>query len=461
MFYCCYLQLMLYIRNIQYNSIQAMTILIVVCCILLLILLITWGKFNAFLAFLIVSLLAGWLLGIPLDALTKSVKKGIGDMLGELVIIICLGAMLGKLVAESGAAQKISSVMMNIFGRKYIHWALMVTGFIVGIPLFYNVGFVLLVPLVFSVMYQTKLPAVFLGVSMLGALSVTHGFLPPHPSPAALVAQFHANLGTTLLYGMIVAIPVVIIAGPLFAQTCRNIKSVPLKTFEQKAIPAADLPGTANSFFSSLLPVLLLAVSTLLPFLETKNPSVQQLIALISDPAIVMLMSLLFATYTLGIGMGKSMKVIMNFYGEAVKDIAVILLIVAGAGALKQVFTDSGVSLTIASGLQTLSINPLILGWLIAAIIRVCLGSATVAGLTAAGIIAPMMATTPVNPSLMVLSIGAGSLMFSHVNDAGFWLFKEYFNLSMKDTLRSWSLMETIVAVFGLAGVLTLNLFIH
>jgi len=437
-----------------------MTILIVVCCILLLILLITWAKFNAFLAFLIVSLLAGWLLGIPLDSLTRSVKKGIGDMLGELVIIICLGAMLGKLVAESGAAQKISSVMMNIFGKKYIHWALTVTGFIVGIPLFYNVGFVLMVPLVFSVVYQTKLPAVFLGVSMLAALSVTHGFLPPHPSPAALVVQFHANLGTTLIYGMAIAIPTVIIAGPLFAQTCRNITSVPLKTFEQKTIPANELPGTTNSFLSSLLPVLLLALSTILPLLDIQNQTVQKLTVLIGDPAIVMLISLLLATYTLGIGMGKSMKTIMNFYGDAVKDIAVILLIVAGAGALKQVFTDSGVSQTIAANLQTLSINPLVLGWLIAAIIRVCLGSATVAGLTAAGIIAPMMATAHVHPSLMVLSIGAGSLMFSHVNDAGFWLFKEYFNLSMKDTIRSWSLMETIVAIFGLGGVMVLSLFV-
>jgi Gnt-I system high-affinity gluconate transporter len=444
-----------------------MTILIVVCCIVLLILLISWAKFNAFLAFLIVSLLAGGLLGIPLNALTVSIKKGIGDMLGELVIIICLGAMLGKLVAESGAAQKISAVMMNIFGRKYIHWALTVTGFIVGIPLFYNVGFVLLVPLVFSVVYQTKLPAVFLGVSMLAALSVTHGFLPPHPSPAALVAQFHANLGTTLLYGLVVAIPTAIIAGPLFAQTCRNIKSVPLKTFQHKTIPANELPGTGNSFFSSLLPVLLLALSTIVPLMNIQNPGIQKLMALIGDPAIVMLLSLLLATYTLGIVMGKKMTTIMNFYGDAVKDVAVILLIVAGAGALKQVFTDSGVSLTIAASLQTLSINPLILGWLIAAIIRVCLGSATVAGLTAAGIIAPMMigtaahpATMHVHPSLMVLSIGAGSLMFSHVNDAGFWLFKEYFNLSMKDTLRSWSLMETIVAVFGLAGVLILNIFV-
>jgi len=171
-----------------------MSLLIVACCIILLVLLITWAKFNPFLAFLIVSLLAGWWLGIPVADLTKSVKKGIGDMLGELVIIICIGAMLGKMVAESGAAQKISNVLMKAFGEKYFQWAMMITGFIVGIPLFYNVGFVLLIPLIFSVVYQTKLPAVYVGVPMLAALSVTHGFLPPHPSPAALVTQFNANL---------------------------------------------------------------------------------------------------------------------------------------------------------------------------------------------------------------------------------------------------------------------------
>ena len=180
-----------------------MTIAIILLSLLLLVLLITWAKFNPFLAFLIVSIIAGLLLGIPVTDITKSVKKGIGDMLGELVIIICVGAMLGKMVAESGAAQKISNVLMKVFGRKYFLWAMMVTGFIVGIPLFYNVGFVLLIPLIFSVVYQTKLPAVYVGVPMLAALSVTHGFLPPHPSPTALVAQFHANLGLTLLYGLI------------------------------------------------------------------------------------------------------------------------------------------------------------------------------------------------------------------------------------------------------------------
>ncbi len=437
-----------------------MSLLIVACCIILLILLITWGKINPFLAFLVVSLLAGWWLGIPLADLTKSVKKGIGDMLGELVIIICIGAMLGKMVAESGAAQKISNVLMKAFGEKYFQWAMMITGFIVGIPLFYNVGFVLLIPLIFSVVYQTKLPAVYVGVPMLAALSVTHGFLPPHPSPAALVTQFHANLGITLLYGIVVAIPAIILAGPVFARTVKHIKSTPLQTFQPKNIPADQLPGTFNSFFSSLLPVLLLIVTTALPFIVTIEGSAKSALAFLGDSIIVMLLSLIVATWTLGIANGKTIKEIMSFYGESVKDVALILLIVAGAGALKEVFIASGVSKQIGELLQDLSINPLILGWLIAAVIRVCLGSATVAGLTAAGIMAPVLAGAHVDPNLMVLAIGAGSLMFSHVNDSGFWMFKEYFNLSIKDTIRSWSVMESIVAVVGLIGVLILDLFI-
>jgi Gnt-I system high-affinity gluconate transporter len=438
-----------------------MTIAIILLSLVLLVLLITWGKFNPFLAFLIVSIMTGLLLGIPVADITKSVKKGIGDMLGELVIIICVGAMLGKIVADSGAAKKISDVLMKVFGRKYFLWAMMVTGFIVGIPLFYSVGFVLLIPLIFSVVYETKLPAVYVGVPMLAALSVTHGFLPPHPSPTALVAQFHANLGLTLLYGIAIAIPAIIVAGPVFAQTLKNLKSEPLQTFQPKNIPADKLPGTFNSFISSLLPVILLLVTTIIPFIIETKGTAHNILIFFSDPIIVMLISLLVITFTLGIANGKKLKTIMDLYADAVKDVALILLIVAGAGALKQVFIDSGVNTEIGNLLQGLSINPLILGWLIAAIIRVCLGSATVAGLTAASIILPVISQSHVNPNLMVLSIGAGSLMFSHVNDSGFWLFKEYFNISIKDTIRSWSLMETIVAVMGLAGVLFLNIFIR
>lgn len=437
-----------------------MTILIVIACIVLLILLITWGKLNPFLAFLVVAILAGWLLGIPLQGITASVKKGIGDMLGELVIIICVGAMLGKLVAESGAAQKISDVLMSTFGAKYFQWAMMITGFIVGIPLFYNVGFVLLIPLIFSVVYRTKLPAVYVGLPMLAALSVTHGFLPPHPSPTALVAQFNANLGLTLLYGIPISIPAIIIAGPLFAKTLKNIKSTPLQTFQPKVIPADRLPGTFNSFISALLPVILLIITTSIPFIWNTGGNARNMLAFAGDPVIIMLLSLFVATFSLGIANGKSMKAIMDFYAEAVKDVSLILLIVAGAGALKQVFTDSGISNEIGAMLQGLSINPLLLGWIIAAVIRVCVGSATVAGLTAAGIMAPVMSQTTADPNLMVLSLGAGSLMFSHVNDSGFWLFKEYFNLSIKDTILSWSLMESIISIVGLIVVFILSIFI-
>jgi Gnt-I system high-affinity gluconate transporter len=438
-----------------------MSFVIVIGCIVVLILLITWGKLNAFLAFLLVSILAGLLLRLPMEKLMGSVQKGMGDTLGSLLIIIALGAMLGKLVAESGAAQKIARVLMQAFGRQYVQWALMLTGFIIGIPLFYGVGFVLMVPLIFSVIYEYKLPAVFVGLPMLAALSVTHGFLPPHPSPTALVGQLHASMGLTLMYGLIIAVPAIIIAGPLFAQLVKKVPAVPLQTFRPKQLEEKQLPGTANSFITALLPVCLLMLSTALPYcFENSSAGTKAVFAFAGDPAVVMLLAVLVATFTLGTGTGKSIREVMTLYAEAVKDIGMILLIIAGAGALKQVLADSGVSNEIAAALQTWSMPPLLLGWLMAAIIRVCVGSATIAGLTTAGIIAPLMVQTNVNPSLMVLSVGAGSLMFSHVNDAGFWLFKEYFNLSIKNTIKTWSVMETIVSVVGLLGVLLLNLCI-
>ncbi|MEJ7683547.1 MAG: gluconate:H+ symporter [Segetibacter sp.] len=434
-----------------------MTFLIIFFCIVCLVLLITWGKLNPLLAFLLVSIIAGLLLGIPFDKIMGSVQKGIGDTLGSLVIIIALGAMLGKLVADSGAAQKIAAVMMNAFGIKYVQWALMVTGFIIGIPLFYGVGFVLMVPLIFSVVYQYKLPAVYIGLPMLAALSVTFGFLPPHPSPTALVVQFHANMGLTLIYGLILAVPAIIIAGPLYSKTLKNINSVPLQTFQPPSLSSEQLPGTFISLLSALLPVVLLMLTTLIPFIISLGSGMKQLVYFFAEPGIVMLISLGVATYTLGIKQGKSMKEVMSIYAEAVKDIAMILLIIGSAGALKQVLTDSGISLQIASQLNGVHVQPLVLAWLIAAIIRICVGSATVAGLTTAGIVAPLITQTHSNPELMVLSIGAGSLAFSHVNDSGFWLFKEYFNLSIKDTIRAWTGMETIISVVGLVGVLLLN----
>ncbi|WP_339874695.1 gluconate:H+ symporter [uncultured Algoriphagus sp.] len=437
-----------------------MTILLVLLSIAILVLLIVWAKLNPFLAFLISSISAGFLLGLPANQIAGSVQRGMGVLLGDLVIVIVMGAMLGKLVAESGAAQRIAGFLMKIFGQKHITWAMSITGLVVGIPLFYNVGFVLLVPLAFTVAYQYKISAVYVGIPLLAALSVTHGFLPPHPSPAALVAQFDANMGLTLFYGFMIAIPTIALAGPLFARTLKNMKAEPLKTFQAETKPESELPSTSNSFFTALLPVFLLVGTTALNLNISPESSLAPLIAFVADPGIVMLVSVLIATYTLGLNRNFSMKEIMDLYTVATKDIAMILLIVAGAGALKQIFTDTGVSLVIAEGLQSWDIHPLILAWIITAIIRVCVGSATVAGLTTAGIIAPLVTTMNVDPNLLVLSIGAGSLMFSHFNDAGFWMYKEFFNVSIKDTIKSWSLMETIVAVSGLVGVLILDIFV-
>ena len=437
-----------------------MTLLLIFLCIGILVILITYFKINAFLAFLVVSILAGFLLGIEPEKIIGSVQKGMGDMLGSLIIVVVAGAMLGKLAADSGAAQRIAGGMMNLFGASRIQWALLITGFIIGIPLFYNVGFVLVIPLIFSVAQRYNLPVIYIGVPMLAALSVTHGFLPPHPSPTALVAQFNADMGKTLFYGILIGLPTSIVAGPIFARALKNIKAPMLSTFKSADLPESQLPGLGISIFSSLLPVILLGLTTVLTMIVIENDFIRTTILFLSDPAVVMIFSLAVATYTLGLRMGMKMKRIMDIYVEAVKDITILLLIMGGAGSLKQILVDSGVSDEIATLLNGLDVHPLILGWTIACVIRVCVGSATVAGLTAAGIVLPLLSQPGVDPNLMVLAVGAGSLMFSHVNDSGFWLFKEYFNISIKDTIKSWSLMETIVAIVGIIGVMILDAFI-
>ena len=435
-----------------------MSIAIVFGCILLLILLISYGKVNAFIAFLIVSVIGGLLLGIEPIRVPGVLQKGIGDMLGSLAIVVIAGSMLGKLIAETGAAQQIATGLMGLFGKNKLQVAFMVTGFVIGLPLFYNVAFILVFPLIAGVVHQYRLPAVYVGLPMIASLSVTHGFLPPHPSPVALVSQFGADTGTTLLYGTIIAIPTVLLAGPVFSKTLGHIKATLLTTFRPEAREHRNLPGLSNSLFTALLPVLLLTVTTILNMTLKPEAAIKPVVTFFSDSSIVMLVSLLYATWSLGLRRGMKMNEVMSVYTSAVSDVAMVVLIMGGAGGLKQILSESGVSAEIAGMLNNLQLDPLILGWLIACLIRVSVGSATVAGLTAAGIVAPLLASHPeTDPNLMVLAVGAGSLMFSHLNDAGFWLFKEYFNLSIRDTIRSWSLMETIVATCGLLGALTLQ----
>ena len=437
-----------------------MTLLLLLFAVFSLVILITIVKLHPFISFLIVCIITGLVKGMAITPLMSSIQKGIGDVVGSLMIILCVGAMLGKLIADSGAANKIASGLIQLFGIKYIQWALVLTAFIVGIPLFYGVGFVLLVPLVITVAARYNLPAVYLGLPTLAALSVTHGFLPPHPSPVALAEQFNANIGLTLFYGIIIAIPTIIIAGPIFSVTLKKYTAKPLAIFSSAAIADEGSPSMGASLMAAFLPVILIGLDTIISLTLTEKNAATQIIHIIGDPSVAMLISFLISLYTLGIAQGKTIKNMMGPIGDSVKEVSSILLIIAGAGALKQILLDTGMSIELIKPLTNLSLHPLFLAWFIAAILRVSIGSATVAGLTTAGIVAPLIASSGVNPCLMVLATGAGSVFFSHVNDPGFWMFKEYFNLTVKETFKTWSTMETIVSVAGLVGVFILNYFI-
>jgi Gnt-I system high-affinity gluconate transporter len=433
------------------------SLLSVLLAVGLLTIMIAWGKVQPLLAFVVAALVAALALGMPLAKIPGAIEKGIGDLLGSLVVVICVGAVFGKLIADSGAARRIAISLIDAMGPNRMPVAMTVTGFVVGLPLYYNVGFVLMIPLIFSLVYQSGRPAVALGMPLLAGLSIAHGFLPPHPSPTALVAAVHADMGKTLLYGMLVAIPTLIIAGPVFAMTLKNIRAEPAAIFRSEPKPDHELPGAFASFFTALLPVVLLGALTLVTLLR---PELAQPLAFFSNPTVVMLASYLVAIFTLGIGRGLSLPNVMGSAQEALREIAPILLIIAGAGGLKQVLTESGVSAQLGAQLASLPVPPLLLGWAVATLIRVCLGSATVAGVTAAGVVGPLAQTTGVDPNLMVLAVGAGSLMFSHVNDSAFWMFKEYFGLSLRDTFRSWTMMETLVGSVGILFVLLLSLFV-
>ena len=438
-----------------------MSLIIVVLGICLLLILILGLKFNSFLSFVIVSLAVALAEGMPLDKAVVSIENGIGNTMAFIVMILCFGAMLGKLVSESGAAQKITSQLVKYFGIKNIQLALMMTGFVVGISLFYDVGFFVMIPLVFTIAASTGLPLLYVGLPMLAALSVTHGYLPPHPAPTAITAMFNADLGKTMVYGIIVAIPAIIISGPILSRALSKIDAKPLKEFvSQKPLKEEELPGFWTSFFSALLPVVLIGISTIAGFILKEDNVVRKILGYVGNPVIAMLLSVLFAVFTLGLARGRKIPEIMNTLTHSVVSITTIMLLIAGAGALKQVLVDSGVSTYIGELLGKSDLSPLFLGWLIATVLRFCVGSATVAGITTAGIVLPMVTGTAVSPELMVLAIGSGSLMLGHVNDGGFWLFKEYFNLSVKDTLRTWTIMETSIGVSGLIGVMILSLFI-
>ncbi len=429
-----------------------MSLLIVLFGLILLLALIV-KKLSPMIALLIVSITTGLLLGMPVAKVMTTVGTGIGGTLGSMVMVLALGAMMGKLIEDTGAARKIVFILIRFFGYKNIQWAILLTGLLVGIPLFYNAGFVVLVPLVFAIASATRLPLLYLALPMAASLSVTHGFLPPHPGPIALASIFKADVGLILIYGLILSVPIAIAGGIVFPRLIlkTNMGDIPT-TFNPEGEDL--LPSGLKSFITALLPVVLIIVGTIGTNFIPAGSS-KPFFIFLSDPTVALLLAVLITILVQRIPITKA----MNSCTEGVKSIAIIILIIGAGGAFKQVLLDSGVGDTVKSMSASFDLSPLFLAWLITALLRVTLGSATVAGLTASGIVLPLVGEG-VSPELMVLSVGAGSLMFSHVNDTGFWMFKEYFNLSLKQTFGTWTIMESIVSVLGLAGVLIINQFI-
>lgn len=428
-------------------------------------------KLNTFISLLVVSFGVALALGMPFDKVVSSIEAGIGGTLGHIALIFGLGAMLGKLIADSGGAQRIAMTLVNKFGEKNIQWAVVIASFIIGIALFFEVGLVLLIPIVFAISRELKISILFLGIPMVAALSVTHGFLPPHPGPTAIAGEYGANIGEVLLYGFIVAVPTVLIAGPLFTKFAKKI--VPASFAKngniaslgtQKTFNLEETPGFGISVFTAMLPIIIMSVATIIDLLQETigfaDNGVLAFIRLIGNASTAMIISLLVAVYTMGIKRNIPVKTVMDSCSTAISQIGMMLLIIGGGGAFKQVLINGGVGDYVADLFKGTALSPIILAWLIAAILRISLGSATVAALSTTGLVIPLLGHSDVNLALVVLATGAGSVIASHVNDAGFWMFKEYFGLSMKETFATWTLLETIISVAGLGFILLLSLVV-
>ncbi|MEN9744797.1 MAG: hypothetical protein RL640_635 [Bacteroidota bacterium] len=415
--------------------------------IAILVVLISYFKVQPFLSFLFVALFMGLAYGLSGKLLIDAIQKGMGSTLGTILSIILLGAMIGKIIAKSNASIVIADRLVHIFGPKQLPFAFMIIGFIVSLPLFFSVAFLLLTPLVLATAKRQQINPVYLGIPMLASMSITQGFLPPHPAPYYLVTHLPgADMGITLGWGILIAIPAMLLSGWLFGMSLKKIPAAPLD-FNQES-ESDNRPSFFISLSIILLPVVLIASNSFFN---------NEWVAFISDPTVALFISLAVALYLLGFKRSVPWSQMQGWMMEAVKDIAPLLLTFAGAGAFKEVLQLMKIGEMVMHFALNNTINPLILSWLIAAMLRVITGSSTVAGITTAGIILPLLTQTGVNPNLLALSIGAGSMVLSHVNDAGFWLYKEYFGVSVKDTLRSWTIMETILALVGLAGVLLLD----
>lgn len=443
----------------------------VVIGVIILLLLIMICKLNTFISLIITSMVTGILLGMPLEKIVETIEKGMGDTLGHIAIIFGLGSILGKLLSDGGGATKIADTLINAFGKKYVTWAMLIASFIIGISLFLEVAFVLLIPLVFTLARRMKISNLVVGLPMATSIAITHGFLPPHPGPVAIAEALDANIGYVLMYGFIIGIPLAIIVGGTFPKLAYKLSPSAFDKLgnqdelgEVKDDEKQSLPSFGISLLTALSPVILMLFSTGVQLItgneSGKASGLEGIIFFLGKSTTAMLIAVLIAIYTMGLRRNKNMKNIMETVTNAITPIAMLLLIIGGGGTFKQILIDGGVGDTISDIFKGTEMSPIILAWLAAALLRTALGSTTVAAISSVGIVLPLLQAVDVNIALVVLAVGAGSIFCSHVNDAGFWMFKEYYGLSMKETFLTWTLLESILSVVGLGLILIVNLIV-
>jgi len=433
--------------------------------ILGLILLITRWRVHPFIALTLAAGFLGLTSGMPVDLVMKSFQDGFGGVLGFVGIVLGLGTMLGKMMAESGGADRIARTLIDAFGKERVHWAMMFAAFLVGIPLFFEIGFVLLIPLVFIVARRTGVSLIRIGIPLLAGLSVVHGLVPPHPGPLLAIGVFGADIGKTIFYGLLVGLPTAMIAGPIFGKFIS--KYVPGEAspelLEQLAREpeARELPGFGITLLTVLLPVGLMLLKTFADVALDEKSIVRQWMDFIGHPITALLAALLLSLYTFGFARGFTSKQIMKFVDDSLAPTAAIVLIIGAGGGFKQMLVASGVGNAIGHMALNAQVSPILLAWLVAGLIRIATGSATVATITGAGIVAPLATMVPgVNRELLVLATGAGSLILSHVNDAGFWLVKQYFNMTVAETFKTWTVMETLISVVAIVFIMLLSMVV-
>jgi gluconate:H+ symporter, GntP family len=420
-----------------------------------LILLIAVAKLNPFITLFVTALALAVVTGMPLSAIVHSFEVGVGGTLGHIAIVVALGTMLGKMMAESGGADQIAHTLIRFFGEKNIHWAMVVIGLVVGLPAFFEVGFVLLIPIAFTVARRTRTSLVLVGLPMLAGLSVVHGLVPPHPAALMAVTIYHADVGRTIFYALLIGIPTAVVAGPLYAKLIAP--HIELAAENPMAAQFVDhgtersLPGFGLTLFTILLPVLLMLVGSWADTLSAPKSALNEGLHLVGNDDIALLIGALLSFFTLGTRRGFARETILRFSNECLAPTATITLLVGAGGGFGRILQDSGVSHALIDIAMRTHIPLLLLAWLLAALMRLAVGSSTVAMTTAAGIVAPIaLHTTGVHPELLAIATGAGALIFSHVNDGGFWLVKEYFNMSVAQTIKTWSVCETIISVTAL-----------